>query len=121
MELTQARYDVVADQRQNTLHLVLQGDLTPDDAERIAVEAVTSAGHLDPGFTVLTDVSEFDPESSADVEPLVRARGQLSEMSCGRMISVVASESATDPTRGTHQVETTTSPSPGEATASVPE
>ncbi|MFC6976427.1 hypothetical protein ACFQL1_19910 [Halomicroarcula sp. GCM10025709] len=77
MEPTQARYDVIADQGQNTLHLVLQGQLTDDEVERLAVEAVTSARHLSPGFTVITDVSEFDPHSTVVVEPLVRARGPV--------------------------------------------
>jgi hypothetical protein len=109
MELTQARSEVVADQGENTLHLVLRGRPTPEEANRLAVEAVTSARHLDTGFTLVTDTSALGDRSNDVVEPLVRARDQLREMACGRMVSVVAGESAEDPTRGDHRVETTTS------------
>jgi len=110
MELTQTRSEVVADRRENTLRLVLRGRLTHTEASRLAVEAVTSARHLAAGFTVVTDSTEFDVQPTDTVEPLVRARHQLREMACGRMISVVSDESAADPTRGGHRVETTTAP-----------
>lgn len=81
-------HEIHANPVKNSLTITLQGFMTGDEIAVAADEVIASARHLQAGFTVVTDISDFKPAKPEDAAHIARAQKELFELGAAKVIRV---------------------------------
>jgi hypothetical protein len=79
-------FQIYANVEQNRLYLSLHGHLTGEVTTAATHRTLSEASKLQPGFDVITDVTEFTPGSLQDAKQIMLAKTLLQEKGAGRII-----------------------------------
>jgi hypothetical protein len=82
-------YRVAIDQARNRLYVTFRGYFREDDARVACAEVLRQAGELEPGFSIVTDISEFTAASEEGAEVIKETQAALAELGVGRIVRVV--------------------------------
>jgi hypothetical protein len=74
-----AEYEVRADESKNRLYMTLVGMLDEETASEVVSEIEAAVGRLDPGFTIVNDISEFKPMSEDAVDKIEEGKALAAE------------------------------------------
>ena len=81
-------YETNADVDRQILNIKLEGFLKADEAERAAAAVMGETAKLSPGFTVITDLSEFTPATAEDAGAIQNVMQLLAQKGLKRAIIV---------------------------------
>mgnify|MGYP000052320263 CR=1 FL=1 len=81
-------FTIEADTRANRLHMELSGSLDADDADAAIAAVERESGKLDDGFSVVNDISEFEPLSQSVADTIADGKRILSEAGAGALVRV---------------------------------
>lgn len=89
-------YEVALEPRRNCLVVTLKGFIKDQEAEEAAREVMSLAKELEPGFTVINDISEFKPTTPESAENIRKAQAFVSRLGVERVIRVVGAALVTE-------------------------
>jgi hypothetical protein len=89
---SQVRVDTV----HNRLYVMLAGDLSDEETKHACRAILAAARKLDPGFAVITDITQFLAATAVGVSEIRRTQAALSALGVSRVIRVVGSRVAAD-------------------------
>ena len=73
----------------NRLYIGLEGYFPDEEAKLAADEVILQAKKLRPGFSVVSEISQFKPASPHAAEQILRAQRAIKELGVRRMVRVV--------------------------------
>jgi len=82
-------FEVTVEPRRNCLIITLKGFMKNQEAEEAAREVMNQARQLEPGFTVVNDISEFKPTTPESAENIRKAQAFVARRGVSRVIRVV--------------------------------
>ncbi|SDF44223.1 hypothetical protein [Halorientalis regularis] len=88
-------WSVDADEAQNGLYLDLGGHFGPEEAKKANEAAREAVQRLDPGFEVITDLSEFVPGDQDAVECIEEGKQAVREAGAFAAVRATGERSAT--------------------------
>lgn len=72
-------YEIRADEERNRLYMTLEGMLDEDTAGEAVEELEAAVSTLEPGFTIVNDISAFEPVSQEAVDHIERGKAAAAE------------------------------------------
>lgn len=85
-------YQSRADIDQNRLYVTLKGRIASKESKQAASQVIADLKKLNPGFDVVTDISEFEPATKKEVDMLIKVHKVLIESGVDRIARVIGSE-----------------------------
>ena len=85
-------YQSRADIDQNRLYVTLKGRIASEESKQAASRVIADLKKLEPGFDVVTDISEFEPATQKEVDILIQVHKVLIESGVNRIARVVGRE-----------------------------
>lgn len=82
-------YKIWTDPGKNRLYLVIKGPISDEAAKAAADKTMEEAKKLQPGFTVVSDISQAQPTGSKGAIEIKRAQAFLGYLGVKRIIQVV--------------------------------
>jgi hypothetical protein len=88
-------YHVETDMLKNRLYLTLRGFLTDEMMKAFADHVIREANKMQPGFSVINDISAFKPTSSFGLGQIKRVQTHLKSCGVNRLIRIVDDKNVT--------------------------
>ena len=82
-------YSVRADVERNVLLIKFTGYFSDEEASAACARVIEQAGLLERGFTIFTDISDFNAASEGGAEEIRRIQGELERLGVARVIRIV--------------------------------
>ncbi|NTV53214.1 MAG: hypothetical protein HGA76_09425 [Candidatus Firestonebacteria bacterium] len=90
-----AFFDIRAEVSKNRLYVILKGLFGDEDSKQAVEKTVAEVKKLMPGFSVITDISEFKPATAFALERIQRGQEAIAQQGVKRIIRVVDSHNIT--------------------------
>jgi len=85
-------YQLKTDLARNRLYITLKGRITLEESEQAAREVIAAIKTLNPGFDVITDISELEPATKNEAEVVAGVQKVLIGHNVNRVARVVGKE-----------------------------
>ena len=84
-----SNYEIKSDLSKNRLFVTLSGFLTDEQMKTAADMVISETKKLKPGFSVINDISNFQPASKAGTEEIQKAQIFVKNNGAGRIVRIV--------------------------------